>query len=51
MSMPDQIRSRLVASYDDHADAERAVDALADRGFPVEHVAIVGRGLHSVRIR
>jgi hypothetical protein len=41
-------RSRLVASYDDYEAAERAVDALSDRGFPVERVAIVGRGLHYV---
>jgi hypothetical protein len=39
---------RVIASYDTYGDAERAVDLLADAGFPVERVAIVGRGLHVV---
>jgi hypothetical protein len=37
-----------IASYVNYADAERAVDWLADRGFPVERGAIVGMGLRSV---
>lgn len=37
-----------VARYDSYAEAERAVDFLSDRGFPVEHVAIVGTGLKTV---
>jgi hypothetical protein len=37
-----------VASYPTYWEAERAVDWLADNKFPVEHVAIVGRGLHTV---
>jgi len=36
-----------IASSPDYGVAERTVDALADRQFPVEHVAIVGHGLHS----
>jgi hypothetical protein len=39
---------RTVASYSSYRDAERAVDWLSDRGFPVEHVAIVGTGLRTV---
>ncbi len=39
---------RTVASYDDYADAQRAVDRLSDEGFPVERVAIVGTGLSYV---
>lgn len=39
---------RVVASYDSYAQAERAVDYLSDRRFPVQQVAIVGRGLSSV---
>jgi hypothetical protein len=39
---------RNVASYDDYAEAERAVDYLSDQGFPVERVAIVGHGLRYV---
>jgi hypothetical protein len=38
----------VVASYPSYEAAERAVDALSDRKFPVEHVAIVGEGLKTV---
>ncbi|HEX5740003.1 MAG TPA: general stress protein, partial [Pilimelia sp.] len=37
----------VVASYASYAEAERAVDHLSDREFPVERAAIVGRGLTS----
>jgi hypothetical protein len=40
---------RVVASYADYRDAEKAVDYLADNRFPVEHVAIVGRELELVQ--
>ncbi len=36
---------RSVGTYDSYADAQRAVDRLSDEGFPVDRVAIVGRGL------
>jgi uncharacterized membrane protein len=39
---------RAVAAYDSYAEAQRAVDHLSDRDFPVEHVAIVGEGLKYV---
>jgi uncharacterized membrane protein len=39
---------RTVATFDDYADAQRAVDRLSDEGFPVERVAIVGTGLRYV---
>jgi hypothetical protein len=39
---------RTIASYANYADAESAVDWLADHGFSVERGAIVGRGLRSV---
>lgn len=39
---------RSIASFQSYADAEQAVDALSDRGFPVERVAIVGRQLELV---
>jgi len=39
---------QVVASYETHGQAVRAVDYLADRRFPVERTAIVGRGLTSV---
>lgn len=34
--------------YDDYADAQRAVDHLADKGFPVENCMIVGTDLKQV---
>ena len=37
-----------VASYDDYADAQRAVDRLSDDGFPVEQLDIVGSDLRLV---
>jgi anti-sigma factor RsiW len=37
-----------VATYDTYPEAERAVDFLSDRGFPVERVAIVGTGLTTI---
>jgi hypothetical protein len=39
---------RTVATFDVYRDAQRAVDRLADAGFPVEHVAIVAEGLNFV---
>jgi hypothetical protein len=39
---------QVVASYETHGRAARAVDYLADHRFPVERTAIVGRGLTSV---
>ncbi len=39
---------RTIASYANYADAESAVDWLADQDFPVERGAIVGMGLRSV---
>jgi hypothetical protein len=39
---------RVIATFDNYAQAEAAVDYLADRRFPVESVAIVGRDLRLV---
>jgi hypothetical protein len=39
---------RVIAMFEDYRDAERAVDELSDRGFPVERVSIVGRDLKLV---
>ena len=42
-------RSReVVASYDDYAAAQRAVDHLSDQSFPVQHLSIVGEELRTV---
>ena len=46
ISMAEQTQARrTVASYSSYAEAERAVDFLSDRKFPVERTAIVGRDL------
>ena len=37
-----------VATYGEYRDAERAVDLLSDKGFPVERAAIIGPGLKTV---
>ena len=39
---------RTVASYTSYADAERAVDRLADLDFPVERVAIIGQDMQTI---
>jgi hypothetical protein len=36
---------RSVGTYENYVDAQRAVDTLSDKGFPVARVSIVGRGL------
>ena len=43
-----QTSRRPVAAYDSYAEAQRAVDHLSDRGFPVQKVAIIGHGLRYV---
>lgn len=45
--MNEQAR-RAIASYTTYQEAERAVDHLPDHGFPVERVAITGRGVRRV---
>jgi hypothetical protein len=45
---PGQSARRVVASYSTYPEAERAVDFLSDKGFPVERTSIVGRGLQFV---
>ena len=47
-AVPGAPTRRSIAKFPDYAEAERAVDALSDRGFPVERVAIVGRELELV---
>jgi hypothetical protein len=39
----DSTPRRAIGSFETYPDAEEFVDRLADRGFPVEHVVIVGR--------
>ncbi|MFJ5779242.1 general stress protein [Streptomyces sp. NPDC093094] len=45
--MTEQAR-RTVASYATYQEAEHAVDHLADQGFPVQKVAIIGRDMRLV---
>jgi hypothetical protein len=45
---PARSARRAVASFTSYADAERAVDRLADLDFPVERVAIIGQDLETV---
>jgi hypothetical protein len=47
-SLVSQTARRPVAAYDSYAEAQRAVDHLSDRGFPVDKVAIIGHGLRYV---
>ena len=46
--IPDQRARVNVASFETYAAAQRAVDFLSDRKFPVERVAIVGEGLQTI---
>lgn len=46
----DQAALAVVASYDNYPEAQHAVDLLSDKGFPVEHVQIVGSGLRMVEV-
>jgi hypothetical protein len=46
--IPQARPKRTIATYRSYADAERAVDYLADHGFEVEHTQIVGRNLQLV---
>jgi hypothetical protein len=41
---------RSIASFGSYEDAQRTVDMLADRRFPVERVAIIGTGLRLVEV-
>ena len=44
----DPTARRAIVTTDRYADAEAIVDRLADVGFPVEHMSIVGRDLRTV---
>jgi hypothetical protein len=49
--LTDRLNTRgrvVVATYEDYAGAQKAVDYLSDQGFPVERSAIVGEGLRIV---
>ena len=44
----DPTSRHAIASYSTYADAERAVDSLADQGFPVERLTFLARDLRLV---
>jgi hypothetical protein len=43
-----RLARRAIASFGTYEEAERAVDRLADNGFPVQRVAIIGQDLQTV---
>ena len=45
---PNEPARQVIATFDNYADAERAVDYLSDQKFDVKRVAIVGRELEYV---
>lgn len=45
---PNEPARQVIATFDNYADAERAVDFLADQRFEVNRLAIVGRDLEYV---
>jgi hypothetical protein len=45
---PNEPARQVIATFDDYADAERAVDYLSDHRFEVSRVAVVGRDLEYV---
>ena len=45
---PSEPARQVIATFDNYADAERAVDYLSDQRFEVNRVAIVGRDLEYV---
>ena len=42
------LETLVLREYNTYVEAQRLVDGLSDAGFPVQHVRIVGDGLHSV---
>ena len=47
-NQPSGGRGEVVATFDDYATAEAALDRLSDSGFPVQYAEIVGRDLSLV---
>jgi hypothetical protein len=45
---PNEPARQVIATFDNYADAERAVDYLSDRRFEVNRLAVVGRDLEYV---
>jgi hypothetical protein len=41
-------RGQVIGTYDTYLEAQRAVDFLSDKEFPVQHVSIVGSDLRMV---
>ena len=47
-AVPTLPRGETIAAYETYLEAQRAVDHLSDREFPVQHVTIVGTDLRMV---
>jgi hypothetical protein len=47
-AVPGLPTGQSIAIYDSYADAQRAIDYLADQQFPVQHLAIVGTDLKQI---
>jgi uncharacterized membrane protein len=45
--MTSNVNNAVVAVYDDHAHAERAVKKLADGNIPMKEISVIGKGYHS----
>jgi hypothetical protein len=43
-------QQQLIASFDNYLAAQALVDRMADSGFPVEHVRIIGDGVRTVEV-
>jgi len=44
--VPEDINAGVVATFADHAGAEDAVKKLADFGFDIKHLSVIGKGYH-----
>uniref|UniRef100_UPI0027DF77E2 general stress protein n=1 Tax=Actinotalea sp. C106 TaxID=2908644 RepID=UPI0027DF77E2 len=47
-AIPTMPRGEQIAVYEEYLAAQKAVDYLSDKEFPVQHVTIVGADLHMV---
>lgn len=47
-TITETVPRQAIATFDQYEDAQALVDRLADEGFPVEHLAIVGTDLRYV---
>ena len=46
ISLPENASAGVVATFADHASAEGAIKKLADFGFDIKHLSVIGKGYH-----